>query len=143
MTEQAVLPIEWTEEQWQAYTDSIEALVESRRRHGSLLSTFDVIAGGANLFFATGQHTRIPAKWVFAGVCDGLLPDGILEVSMRLDTRLREANDFLNEFENLEEEVNTLRDEVTSLRRKVSQTLQRVNKDQSRQDAEVFRPKVD
>jgi hypothetical protein len=133
--------IEITDEQFAGYIRRVEELIESRRRNGTLLSTFDLIAGASLLFFFTGHNDKMPAKWVFAGVRDGLLPDGILEQSQRLDTRLQKTSQALDTFDSLVDEVNGIQAEAAILRNKIRRAVLDLNKEQRNSVVEQFSAK--
>lgn len=77
MSDEKIFDLELTNEQWAAYVEAVDVLVERRRREGALISIFDLIAGASLLFFASGNNLRMPIKWVIAAVRHDLLPESL------------------------------------------------------------------
>ncbi len=117
-----------TDEQWQAYMLAAEDLIESRRQAGTLLSSFDVLAGASLLYFHTNNSTHFPARWAFAGLRPGSLPDGVMELAERLDRQYREAITILDTIDELEEEAKELTKSTQQLTKSTQQLTNTVNK---------------
>ena len=108
--------IDFGEEFWQAYYLAVEGALDARKQNGNLLSTFDLIAGASVIFFLTGNNDKMPAKWVFAAVSDGMLPDGLLDEVQRQSIRLREATSIIDSLDEADEELAKMLEEVRALR---------------------------
>jgi len=123
MDEKTVEKIELPDEFWQAYAQRVEELIESRQRTGSLLSTFDLVAGASIIYFTTGNNNKLPAKWVFAAVRDGLLPDGLMEQAARLDGRLSELRESLSNLDDVAAYCQDTRQLAEALYKKIKATV--------------------
>lgn len=143
MNDQKIFDLELTPEQWIAYLDRVEQLLEERRRNGSLLSSFDLIAGASILFFASGNNAKMPAKWVFAGVRDGILPDGILEKAQRLEQRLKDMEVQLQDVDELAETVAHMQNSIAELRERIRETFTGHRDTLKGADENAFTPKLE
>lgn len=110
MEQDEIFDFKMTQEQADAYAARVEQLLSSRQDSSTLLSSFDLIAGASLIFFASGNVKYMPARWVLAGIREGLLPDGLLEQAMSLDRKLSDAREALEPIEDFAESIQDILD---------------------------------
>jgi hypothetical protein len=123
-TEEIEMKIELTDEQIAEYVKEVDQLLERRKKEGTLLATFDLIAGAALIFFLSGHNNKLPARWIF-GAYDGSLPDGLLEKIQQAESDLREARDMLSDMDDLLDSVDDMRVALKKLNGQVDLALKK------------------
>jgi ribulose kinase len=130
-----------------AYAQRVDQLIADRKQQGALLSTFDLIAGAALIYFAAEKQMKLPAKWIFGAFREGMLPDGIMDEAGRVAHRIRETDDtidmmqtLVDEADDLSREVIALREETKKLRNKVNATVRKLNDNIESIDKKLFTP---
>jgi hypothetical protein len=137
-----IFDLQLTDEQWQAYYAAVEAMMQKRKQNGTLLSAFDLIAGASLIFFLSGNNTAMPAKWVFAAVSDGMLPDGVMEEVEKLNFRIREVQYQLDLIEELSEQAQQLSKEIEVIRAKTKKMATASIKSMQAIDTKAFQSAV-
>ena len=119
MSYQLSQPLQMTDEQVQEYIAQVYLLIENRKKAGALLSVFDLIAAGGLTLFLAGRQDRIPAAWIFGGVREGMLPDGLLDKAYQLDREIPNATDALESLRLMMNTIDDIRQQAKGMERKM------------------------